>query len=61
MRESGRALEPFLTTKGPQTRGLGLAVAHGIVARHGGTLVLDSEEGLGTSVTMSVPPPGGRR
>ena len=52
-----RAFEPFVTTKGPQTRGLGLAVAHGIVARHGGSLVIDSEEGLGTSVVMSLTPP----
>jgi len=52
-----RALEPFVTTKGPRTRGLGLAVAHGIVTRHGGTLVLDSEEGLGTSVVISLTPP----
>jgi signal transduction histidine kinase len=52
-----RAFEPFVTTKGPQTRGLGLAVAHGIVTRHGGTLVMDSEEGLGTSVVMSLTPP----
>ena len=49
-----RAFEPFVTTKGPRTRGLGLAVAHGIVTRHGGTLVLDSEEGLGTSVVISL-------
>jgi signal transduction histidine kinase len=56
-----RALEPFLTTKGPHTRGLGLAVAHGILARHGGKLVIESEEGLGTSVIMSLPLPGGRR
>ena len=52
-----RAFEPFVTTKGPQTRGLGLAVAHGIVTRHGGSLSIDSEEGLGTSVVMSLTPP----
>jgi len=51
-----RALEPFQTTKGPKTRGLGLAVAHGIVTRHGGTLLIDSVEGLGTSVVMLLPP-----
>jgi len=50
-----RALEPFLTTKGPKTRGLGLAVAHGIVTRHGGTLTIDSVQGLGTSVVVSLP------
>jgi signal transduction histidine kinase len=54
-----RALEPFSTTKGPNTRGLGLAVAHGIVTRHGGTLVIDSLQGLGTSVLVSLPAGGG--
>ena len=51
-----RALEPFQTTKGPKTRGLGLAVAHGIVSRHRGSLVIDSLKGLGTSVRLSLPP-----
>jgi signal transduction histidine kinase len=55
-----RALEPFLTTKGPKTRGLGLAVAHGIVTRHGGTLTIDSVEGLGTSVLLVLPAAGTR-
>ena len=50
-----RALEPFQTTKGPKMRGLGLAVAHGIVTRHGGTLSIDSVQGLGTSVLVSLP------
>ena len=55
-----RALEPFQTTKGPKTRGLGLAVAHGIITRHGGRLSIDSLEGHGTSVLVSLPPAGGR-
>ena len=55
-----RALEPFQTTKGPKTRGLGLAVAHGTVTRHGGRLSIDSLEGHGTSVLVSLPPAGGR-
>jgi signal transduction histidine kinase len=56
-----RALEPFQTTKGPRTRGLGLAVAHGIVTRHGGMLTIESIEGLGTSVVVSLPPASGPR
>jgi signal transduction histidine kinase len=51
-----RALEPFQTTKGPKTRGLGLAVAHGILTRHRGSLVIDSLKGLGSSVRLSLPP-----
>ena len=55
-----RALEPFQTTKGPKTRGLGLAVAHGTISRHGGRLSIDSLEGHGTSVLVSLPAAGAR-
>ncbi len=51
-----RALEPFFTTKGPKSTGLGLSVAYGTVQRHGGTLTIESAEGQGTTVTISLPP-----
>ncbi len=61
-----RALEPFFTTKGPQRTGLGLSVAYGILQPYGGELVIESDEGRGTTVTLSLPvgsatsaPPGG--
>lgn len=50
-----RALEPFFTTKGPKNTGLGLSVAHGTVQRHGGRLEIESAEGKGTTVTISLP------
>ena len=50
-----RALEPFFTTKGPKSTGLGLSVAYGTVQRHGGTLTIESAEGQGTTVTISLP------
>lgn len=50
-----RALEPFFTTKGPQSTGLGLSVAYGTIQRHGGTLTIDSVEGQGTTVAISIP------
>jgi signal transduction histidine kinase len=50
-----RALEPFFTTKGPKATGLGLSVAYGTVQRYGGTLTLDSGEGRGTTVEVSLP------
>jgi len=45
---------PFLTTK-PAGTGLGLALARHWVSRHGGTLQLESQEGHGTQVRVSLP------
>src|SRR5574342_52976 len=50
-----RALEPFFTTKGPKSTGLGLSVAYGTVQRYGGTLTVESTEGQGTTVEVSLP------
>lgn len=50
-----RALEPFFTTKGPKSTGLGLAVSHAIIQRHGGELEIESAEGRGTIVTVRLP------
>ena len=50
-----RALEPFFTTKGPKSTGLGLSVAYGAVQRYAGTLKIASAPGQGTTVTISLP------
>lgn len=51
-----RVFQPFVTTKvGHPGAGLGLAVAHGVVEAHGGSLIIDSEPGRGTTVTLSLP------
>ena len=47
-------LEPFYTTK-PNGTGLGLSVCHGIVERHGGSISVTSEEGIGTSFQVVLP------
>jgi signal transduction histidine kinase len=44
--------------KANQTRrgsGIGLAVADEIIARHGGSLTIDSEQGVGTTVMITLP------
>jgi signal transduction histidine kinase/CheY-like chemotaxis protein len=46
-----RIFEPFFTTKSGAT-GLGLCLAHGIVARHGGQIEVDSVAGRGTTVRV---------
>lgn len=51
-----RAFDPFFTTKpvGVGT-GLGLSICHGIVTATGGSIRLESEEGRGTTVHVSLP------
>jgi signal transduction histidine kinase len=50
----GEVFKPFMTTKGAGL-GIGLPLAQRIVERLGGTLELNSDEGIGTSVTLSIP------
>ncbi len=50
-----RCLEPFYTTKGENGTGLGLAMVHGIVRRHEGSLEIDSCEAKGTTVRLRFP------
>jgi signal transduction histidine kinase/CheY-like chemotaxis protein len=50
-----RMFEPFFTTKGARGAGLGLAMVYGIVARHRGTIAVDSVEGRGSTFTMWLP------
>jgi signal transduction histidine kinase len=54
-----RALEPFFTTKGPKSTGLGLSVNYGIIGAHGGTMAIASMPGRGTTVTFTLPPASG--
>ncbi len=52
-----RCFEPFFTTKGERGSGLGLALVHGVVRRHSGTIDLVSEVGKGTEFTIRIPTP----
>ncbi len=50
-----RCIEPFFTTKGDQSGGLGLGSVYGIVTRHDGEVDIQSDPGRGTSVSISLP------
>lgn len=51
-----RAVDPFFTTKGAgRGTGLGLSVVLGIVEHLGGTLDMDSDPGVGTTVRVALP------
>jgi two-component system, NtrC family, sensor histidine kinase HydH len=46
--------DPFFTTK-PSGTGLGLSICHELVQAHGGVIQVDSAEGRGTSVRITIP------
>ena len=63
VRDTGRGMpadmvkrlgEPFYTTKSSGT-GLGLMVCHRIIEQHGGDIRYESQEGVGTTVTIGLP------
>jgi len=49
-----RIFEPFFSKKKGGT-GLGLFITHSIVQHHGGTIIVDSEKGNGTSFSVILP------
>ncbi len=51
-----RIFDPFFTTRGPgEGIGMGLAVVEGVLRRHGGAVVVESEPGEGTTCRVLLP------
>jgi len=51
-----RIFDPFFTTKPVgQGTGLGLSIAYDIINKHGGNIIVATEEGSGTTFTVSLP------
>jgi signal transduction histidine kinase/AmiR/NasT family two-component response regulator len=50
-----RVFDPFFTTKGVTNSGLGMSVSYGIVKRHGGEILIESEPGKGTTFILHLP------
>ncbi len=50
-----KCLEPFFSTKGEDGTGMGLAMVHGIVKRHKGSLNIHSTPGKETIIGMQIP------
>jgi signal transduction histidine kinase len=49
-----RIFEPYFSTKAAGT-GLGLSIARRNVELHGGTIAVQSQRGVGTTVTIALP------
>ncbi len=50
-----RVFDPFFTTKGVSNSGLGMSVSYGIIKRHGGDILIESEPGKGTTFIIHLP------
>lgn len=54
--EMENVFTPFFTTKTGKGTGLGLALVETVIQAHGGETVLTSEEGIGTTAAVLLPP-----
>ncbi len=50
-----RMFDPFYTSKGPHSSGLGMSVSYGIISRHNGSITVRSKENEGTEFIICLP------
>ena len=50
-----KIFDPFFTTKGVTNSGLGMSVSYGIIKRHGGEILVESEPGKGSTFAIHLP------
>jgi signal transduction histidine kinase/ActR/RegA family two-component response regulator len=50
-----RIFDPFFTTKGVTNSGLGMSVSYGIIKRHGGEILVESEPERGAAFILHLP------
>jgi signal transduction histidine kinase len=50
-----KVFDPFFSTRGGLAIGLGLSFVDGVIAQHGGTLLLTSDVRVGTSLAIYLP------
>jgi two-component system sensor histidine kinase HydH len=53
-KDLGKIFDPYFTTK-PSGTGLGLAIVHRIVEAHHGEVTVESEHGIGTTISVVLP------
>jgi CheY-like chemotaxis protein len=50
-----KIFDPFFTTKRAKGSGLGMSVSYGIIRSHGGNIEVESEDGAGSTFTLTFP------